>query len=324
MNRCHSCLKETKDSFCPPCTKRLFGGKKVNHILKFTRPEFNEIRLANSGRLSISGVQVKYSLIQDGKDLALTGTGGQFIIKPIPYGSFEHLDQVPANEHISMQIALQVFKMNAAHNAIMQFGDGELTYIVKRFDIKPDGQKVLQEDFAQLANRSEELNGKNYKYDFSYEEIGTLIKKYIAAYPVEIEKFFSRVVFNYLIGNGDAHLKNFSVYRNDIYGDYTLTPAYDLINTNLHLSNEADTALELFNDGYMTENYKAGSKYTRDDFILLGFRLGIKESRVIKILDKYKGGKDKIEILVNNSFLKDELKEKYLNILANRRDRISR
>jgi len=322
MSKCNSCLKETKDSFCEPCKKKLFGGKNVNHNLQFTRPEFNEIRLAHSDRLSISGVQVKYSLVLEDKNLILAEEGGRYIIKPVPYGPFKHMDFIPANEHVTMQIANQIFKINTPPNAMVLFKNGEPAYIVKRFDVLENGNKLLQEDFAQLANRTEESAGQNYKYDYSYEEIAELMKTYIPAYPIEIEKFYSLVLFNYLIGNGDAHLKNFSLFRNEKYGDYTLTPAYDLINTNMHVPTESDTALELFKDGYITESYKAGSKYTREDFLVFGQKIGINEKRINTIVEKFISNIKGIEILVRKSFLSEKLKLDYLEIVHNRRDRL--
>lgn len=322
MNRCHSCLKETTQSFCTSCSKKLFGKANVSHELLFTRPEFNEIRLANSDKLSISGVQVKYSLNFKEKQLILTEQGGKYIIKPIPYGSFQKIEYIPANEHLTMQIANQIFNINTPPNALMLFKNKEPAYIVKRFDILDNGKKVLQEDFAQVANKTGENAGVNYKYDFSYEGIAQLMEKNIAAYPVEVEKFYSLVLFNFLTGNGDAHLKNFSVSRNEKFGDYTLTPAYDLVNTNLHIPNEAETALDLFEDGYITEAYKSGSKYTREDFYVFGKRIGIKESRTKFILDKFCGKEDAIKNLVANSFLSDELKSSYIEILTRRRERL--
>lgn len=322
MSKCFSCLKETTKSFCRPCGVKLFGKIRPNHELNFTRPEFNEVRLANSSKLSISGVQVKYSLKLEKKQLVLTEHDGKYIIKPIPYGSFRHLEYIPANEHLSMQIANQVFKINTAPNAIMFFKDGELTYIVKRFDVLDGGEKVLQEDFAQIADKTEENAGQNYKYDFSYEEIAELMKKHISAYPIEIEKYYSLIIFNYLIGNADAHLKNFSLFRNKRFGDYTLTPAYDLMNTNLHVHDESDTALDLFKDGFESEAYKSGSKYTREDFYIFGQRVGIKEQRIKNILHTFIQNHDRIETITANSFLSEELKANYLEIINNRRERL--
>jgi serine/threonine-protein kinase HipA len=322
MSKCYSCFKETNDSYCRTCLQKLFDGKKINHILPFTRPEFNEQRINQSDRLSISGVQVKYSAKLEKKEIVLTEEGGRYILKPIPYGPFQHMDNIPANEHLTMQIATQVFDIRIPPNGIVYFKDGEIVYIVRRFDVLESGNKLLQEDFAQLANRSEENAGKNYKYDYSYEEMAGLMKKYVAAYPIEIERLFSRIVFNYLICNGDAHLKNFSLFRNEQFGDYTLTPAYDLMNTKIHIKVEPDTALELFKDDFMSEEFKAGSKYTRVDFLELGSRIGIKKDRVEKIISRFTSKEEKITELVNNSFLIDELKINYIENVTQRKDRL--
>jgi len=206
----------------------------------------------------------------------------------------------------------------------MYFKDGGILYIVKRFDVLANGKKLLQEDFAQLANRSEDNAGKNYKYDYSYEEMAELMKRYVAAYPVEIEKFFSLIIFNYLICNGDSHLKNFSLTRNEQFGDYILTPAYDLMNTRLHIIIEPDTALDFFKDDFITEEYKAGSKYTKADFLELGFRFGILKDRAEKILLRFTAKEKEIIEKVNQSFLRDELKRTYIELVKERRERLVR
>lgn len=319
---CNGCLKNGIEGFCPRCKKELFGGKNVSSILNFSRPQFNELKLERSQKLSISGVQIKHSLKLENSELIMTEKGGEYILKPIPSGSFQYLNQTPANEHVTMQIASQVFKIETAKNTLIKFSDGELAYIVKRFDLKPDGTKYLQEDFAQIAQKTEENSGTNYKYDFSYEEIAGLMKKIVAAYPVEVEKYFRLVLFNYLICNGDAHLKNFSLYRNDEFGDYLLTPAYDLLNTSIHVPNESDTALELFKDGFMAESYKAGSKSTTDDFFEFGKRIGMRDSRVENTLKEFSEKYDRIKLLIEKSYLNDEMKSLYLTNVQNRMERI--
>jgi serine/threonine-protein kinase HipA len=293
--------------------KELFNGKKANHLLSFTRPEFDKLKRESGGRLSLFGIQLKHSLRLEKNQLVLTEKDGQYILKPIPSGQFENMDQVPANEHLTMQIAKQVYKLNTAANGIIFFSDGEPAYITKRFDVLKTGNRLLQEDFAQISARTEDTHGKNYKYDFSYEEIAELIKKYVNAYPVEIEKYFRIVLFNYLFSNGDAHLKNFSLYRNENYGDYLLTPFYDLINTSLHVSGERDLALDMFKDEFETASYKAGSKYTLPDFIEFATRLGINEKRLLKLFVEMLSGRDQVEILIKDSFLNNELKIKYLD-----------
>jgi len=294
MRNCPGCLKDGHDTYCPPCRKRLFDGKKISSVLTFSRPLYNQRKLAvTADSLSISGIQTKISLALRERGLEMTESGGQYILKPIPYGEFQHLESVPVNEHLTMQIALQVFRIAVAENALIAFDDGETAYLVRRFDIQKDGTRCLQEDFAQIANRSEETHGKNYKYDYSYEEIGHLIRRYVAAYPVWMERFFQLVVFNYFVHNGDAHLKNFSLIRNEQYGDYTLTPAYDLLNTRLHVPNEARTALALFKDDFETDSYKANAFYCYDDFRELAVRLGLVERRFVTVHLEKTGAADR-------------------------------
>ena len=321
-NNCPGCLKPGFETYCSVCIKKLFNGSRVPHILDFSRPEFNKIKRERSGRLSISGIQVKHSLKLNDKKLLLTEENGEFILKPAPSGEFEHLDQVPANEHLTMQIASRVYKINTAENGLIFFNDGDAAYITRRFDVLSDGRRLLQEDFAQIAGRTEETDGKNYKYDFSYEEIADLMKKYVPAYAVEAEKYFKVILFNYLFSNGDSHLKNFSLLRNEKYGDYLLTPFYDLINTSLHSPGENDTALELFKDNYMTEAYKAGSKYTKPDFTEFAERIGINKNRTGKIYSGMLDKTDRVRQLVAGSFLREELKRAYLESYYSRLQRM--
>ena len=319
---CPGCLKENVEAYCDKCRKKLFNGKEVSHILSFSRPEFNEAKIERSRRLSISGIRLKHSLKLEGNELVLIEKGGEYILKPIPSGQFINLDAVPANEHITMQIASQVFEIPTAENALIFFSDMQQAYITKRFDILSDGKKLLQEDFAQVAQITEETAGKNYKYDYSYEHIAELLKRYVGAYNIEVEKFFKVILFNYLVCNGDAHIKNFSIYRNEDYKDYLLTPFYDLINTAIHILGERDTALELFNDDSMTEGYKFSAKYSRNDFYEFGKRIGLRALRIKKIIENITNRKMEIEDLVNRSYLSASLKPEYLKLVAERRERL--
>lgn len=231
------------------------------------------------------------------------------VLKPIPAGHFKNLDQTPANEHLTMQLARQFFKLEVPPNAIVYFSDESPAYLVKRCDVKKDGSKYQQEDFAQIAQVTEETHGKNFKYDLSYEEIGTLIKRHIPMYAVEIEKFFRLVLFNYIFSNGDAHVKNFSAIQSDA-GDYILTPAYDLLCTRIHSPGESDMALMLFKDRF-TKAYEAHGFYTNYDFLEFGKVLGIKDSRVFKIIEEFSGKEEGIDSLIGASFLRADLKVVY-------------
>lgn len=321
---CYGCLKEINDvGYCKKCRAELFGGKNVGPVLPFNSPatEHSDLFLNLTKRMSISGVQIKYSMRLEGNELIFTDTAAQYILKPIPVGQFRNLDQAPANEHLTMQLAKQFFKIQTAANAMIFFNDHSPAYLVKRFDVNADGTKLQQEDFAQIAQVTEETHGRNFKYDLSYEEIGALIKTHISMYPVEIEKFFRLILFNYVFSNGDAHVKNFSVIQIEA-GDYVLTPAYDLLCTRLHSPTESDMALTLFKDRF-SEAYEAYGFYTRYDFLEFGKILEIKESRINKIMDEFKLNEQAIDSLIDRSFLNDSAKADYKNCYKDKLKRMN-
>jgi len=314
MTRCPGCLKADCKTFCTTCYKALFGkGKqRVSAVLPFTRPAYDKEKLeVTTDRLSISGIQTKISLALKDDRLEMVKSGGQYILKPRPHGTFMRLKSAPINEHLTMQIARQVFNISVAHNALVSFEDGEYAYLVRRFDVQSDGSKSLQEDFAQLAEKSPESHGANYKYDFSYEAIGELIRKHVATYPVDLERFFTLVVCNYLVNNGDAHAKNFSLIRDDATSQYNLTPAYDLLNTRLHLPDDTRTALDLFEGEFETESFKANAFYAYDDFAEFAMRLDLVETRYKRILEMFIGSESEVAALIDSSVLSDECKELY-------------
>ena len=201
----------------------MFDKARVPVVLSFDAPKADNIAAfqEHSKRLSISGVQLKYSVRLENGELKLYDRNGQYILKPIPPAKqLINIDDAPENEHLTMQIAEQFFKINTAANALIHFKDGQPAYITRRFDVKPDGGKYMQEDFAQLTNRTKHTHGETFKYEGTYEEIGILIKKFVAAAVPALEKFFQLVIFNYVFSNGDAHLKNFSLIRDDSGEDH--------------------------------------------------------------------------------------------------------
>lgn len=314
---CPGTLVEGNNTYSRTCLRRVFNGRSVSHILPYNSPQTDEEDdrkfVDNRKRISISGVQEKMSVILDKNKLRLTEEGekGNYILKPIP-GDLKKVDQVPANEHLTMQIAQQVYGIYTAENALIFFKDGKPAYITKRFDVKDDSSKWGKEDFASLAGKTEENAGVDFKYNYSYEEVFELLKKYVPAYLVEAEKLFSLIVFNYLFSNGDAHLKNFSLLESP-NGDYLLSPAYDLINTRIHVD-DTDFALDngLFKDDYQSEVYKKFNHPGKEDLRELAKRMEIKESRMDKIMTPFLEKQPKVEKLVNNSFLDEKTKRAYL------------
>ncbi|MBI5219204.1 MAG: HipA domain-containing protein [Bacteroidia bacterium] len=317
LKYCPGTLSEGYNTYSPNCLRNLFNGKKVSHMLPYETPQQNkevaELFMENRKRISISGVQEKLSFILEKNQLRLTKEGehGTYILKPIPR-DLRKVDQVPANEHLTMQIAKQVYGINTAENAMIFFKTGTPAYITKRFDVKPDGAKCGKEDVASLAGKTKDNTGSNFKYEYSYEEVGYLIQKFVPAWRIEIEKYFSLVLFNFLFSNGDAHLKNFSLMESS-KGDYLLSPAYDLVNTRLHMD-DTDFALDkgLFADDFKSEKYKKSKHPSKADFIKFAKRIGVTESRIEKLLQPFLEKQGMVEILVNRSFLNVVSKRGYL------------
>ena len=257
----------------------------------------------HSKRMSISGVQLKYSLKLVGNKLELCEKNGQYIIKPIPTADhLEMMEDTPENEHLTMQIASQIFKIKTAQNALIYFKDGTPAYITKRFDVKEDGTKYIQEDFAQITNRTKDTHGESYKYEGSYLEIGELIKKYVPASMIAIENLFKIVLFNYVFSNGDAHLKNFSLIRNDS-GEMELSPSYDLMSTIIHTPGERDTALDLYDKDHESAYYATHGYYGRTEFIEFAKRLGIVEVRYTRIINDFVAKEKEVNDFIQNSSL---------------------
>jgi serine/threonine-protein kinase HipA len=321
LKYCPCTLTEGYSTYSPKGLRWMFDRRKVSHMLEIQSPQTDESVAEqfrqNSKTISISGAQFKQSLVLENRKLRCieAGESGTYILKPIPINPpFGHEAELPANEHLTMQIAHQAYQINTAMNALVFFKGGEPAYLTKRFDYLDDGTKIPQEDFASIAGLSKTTTGSEYKYKGSYEEIALLMKKYVAAYPVEIEKFFELILFNYLFANGDAHLKNFSLQRSSS-GDYRLSPAYDLINTALHIPNDSFFALEdgLFANDYETTHFQTFGFYGLEDFYQFGVKIDMKEHRIRKILTKYQEMPPLVPQLIHNAYLSDPMKELYFN-----------
>lgn len=323
---CLGCYKKIeKNEYCLSCRKKLFDGKRVSTMLEFDKPKAENISMYNehSKRMSISGVQLKYSLKLVGNKLELCEKNGQYIIKPIPTADhLEMMEDAPENEHLTMQIASQIFNIKTAHNALIYFKDGTPAYITKRFDVKGDGTKYIQEDFAQITNRTKETHGESYKYEGSYLEIGELIRKYVPASMIAIENFFKIIVFNYVFSNGDAHLKNFSLIRND-FGEMELSPSYDLMSTIIHTPGERDTALDLYDKDHESAYYTTYGHYGRTEFIEFAKRLGIVEVRYMRIINEFIENETKVNFFIQNSSLSNKALDSFTTNFKSRIKRLS-
>jgi serine/threonine-protein kinase HipA len=325
INNCPGTLAVGFSTYSPGCLRNLFNGKKVNHLLPYDQPQLNEsvaaLFMENRKRISISGVQEKLSFVLEKNVFRLTKEGeqGTYILKPIPR-DLKKVDQVPANEHLTMQIARQVYGLNTAENAMIFFKNGSPAYITKRFDVKEDGAKWGIEDFATLSGKTKVNAGPNFKYEYSYEEAGLLIQQYVSAWRIEVEKYFSLVLFNFLFSNGDAHLKNFSLIESS-QGDYLLSPAYDLLNTKMHVD-DSDFPLDrgLFADDFKSDQFKKNMHPHKTDFEEFGKRIGVSDNRIEKLMRPFLEKQLLMESLITRSFLTETDKRGYLLMYQTKRN----
>ena len=327
INVCPGTLISGYDTYSPTCLRKVFNGKKVSHIMDFSYNDSPEFLISSINRISISGVQEKLSaIIKKGKIIITPeGESGRYIIKPIP--DYKHLrfrNNIPANEHLTMQIASQVYKIKTAENAMVFFSDGQPAYITKRFDYATDGSKIRQDDFASIAGKTERNNGKDFKYTGNYEDIARLLRQNVSAWQVEMTKYFTLVLFNYLFSNGDAHLKNFSL-QETTDGDYVLTPAYDLMNTSIHVNDE-DFALQggLIPKADYSDVYTQTKHPCKDDFITFGTRIGVLQSKLTSIINLFSTEQPKVYELIENSFLDEKVKRMYRQSYIERLHRFQR
>ena len=263
----------------------------------------------------------------ENKKLTNTDRGGTHILKPTLLPYYENYQDAPANEHVTMLMARILFKIPTALSALLYFKNGDSVYITKRFDViesgEHAGERLNQSDFAQIAGLIPEINGSDYKYKgISYEGIATLIRENVSAADVAVEVFFRTVLFNYLVCNGDAHAKNFSL-RNSVENPdvYDLTPAYDLLNTSLHIPHEQSrTALDLFKDedDFKTPFYEANGFYGTPDFMEFAKRIGVVEKRAMRFIKQAIDAVPAMEEMLNNSFLSEQGKKKYKESIRDR------
>ena len=291
---CPSLLTEGYSSYSPSALKKLFGGRKVSHFLTYNLEKQKSNFQQNRLFISISGFQDKYSLVLD-KDilrLAEEGEQGQYILKPIS-DLPKNKEYAPANEHLTMQIAKQVFSI----------------------DLDKNGEKLAVEDFASILGKSPQTHGEQYKYTGSYIDLFSAIKQHLPAWQVEQHKLYLLILFNYLFSNGDAHLKNFSIIETP-QGDFKLAPAYDLMNTRIHIE-DADFALS-------EKIYPKSKGKIAAQFFPLAEEVGMSQALAQKHMKKMTSFSDKVIDLVNKSFLSESLKRNYIQSYQTRLNKLKR
>lgn len=249
------------------------------------------------GKMSISGVQPKLSLRLDKAKRALmpVAAGGEYILKP----QIQQFPHVPENESCCMDIAMEL-EIDVPPHCLLPLNDGTLAYVVKRFD-RVGERKVHQENFYQILEKKD-------KYAGSLEEIGNKLREISAVPGLDVQLFFERVVLNFLIGNGDGHFQNYSISYTD--NGVRLAPAYDLVCTKLVIPGEEDSALTL---------HGKRNHLTRNDVDALADHLEI-PPRVR--YQKFIGTLTRMEQLVKAGRLPDDFRERFLEIIRSRYQRL--
>ncbi len=295
MDRCLSCGKEIekKEMLHKICIRNLFKADYFPEI-ELSLKEVSIKAQQTAGKLSISGVQPKLSirLNRKNKKLETASMGGEYILKPqvITYPN------LPQNENLCMTIASNL-GINVPPHSLLKLKDNSWAYIVKRFD-REKGEKIHQEDFFQIL-------GKKDKYQGSLEEIGKKITNISEVPGLDVQLFFERILFFFIIGNGDAHLKNFSVIY-DSHGHIRLSPAYDIVSSKLVIPGEKDSALPMQGK---KNNIKG------KDFIEFSNYLKIPEKAGMNIFLKFLNQKQFISGFIKDSILRDSEKQKLLKII---------
>ena len=307
MNKCLYCyqeLNENEKDFHPRCAKKIFGNKTAP-VLPYTRADITQLaEQVIHSQTTLTGVQAKLSLdisSSRGEPLRFTivGLWGRYILKP-QTDMFKHLPEV---EDLTMHLA-ELAKINVVPHSLIRFADGELSYITKRIDRGLKGEKFPMEDMCQLSERLTE-----YKYKGSYEQIAKLIIKYSSVPKLDVVNFWEQVIFSWLTGNADMHLKNFSLYSLR-KGLYTLTPGYDMLSTALVMPEDTEELA-------LTLNEKK-RKIKRSDFEIAMGKSGLEEKIINNLFSKFTKTADKWDVFINISFLPEKMKEQYKALLQER------
>jgi serine/threonine-protein kinase HipA len=309
MNRrclyCYETLDNTEHDFHERCSMAFFGTAKAP-LLPYSLNQMSELAKDVVERsVAVPGVQPKLSLslVNEVKGderadrLTVVGAlGGNYIFKP----PSEHYPEMPQNEHVTMRIA-EAFGIRTVQSSLIRLESGELSYITKRIDRTVTGEKIHMLDMFQILEASD-------KYKSSMEKVGKALGKYSSNTLLDKLYFFELGVFSFLTGNNDMHLKNFSMIHSG--DDWLLSPAYDLLN--VIMVNPDDTEeLALTLEGKK-------KKLNRAHFEKFGKDMGLNDKQVEGVFKRFIKQKQTAFDWIDRSWLSDEYRELYKEILEKR------
>lgn len=303
MERCLYCyqsLEQGQVDFHPQCSKKIFG-TAIPPVLPYTKADIESLALeVVRSQVTITGVQPKLSVDLEkekggGKRFTIVGLWGEYILKP----QTEQYPSLPENEDLTMHLA-SLARIKTVPHSLIRFQDDSLAYITKRIDRDKKGVKIPMEDMCQLTEKLTEQ-----KYKGSHEQIAKKILEF-SAYPVlDLINYFEVLLFCYLIGNTDMHLKNFSLYKK--VGECVLAPAYDLLSTKLVIPQDNEELA-------LTLNGKK-SKLKKVDFDSLLKTMKVDDKAIENVYDKFRKVIPEWLLFIDSSFLPDEMKEQYKTLI---------
>lgn len=270
--------------------------------IPFTAAEQRQEAANRANKLSIQGVQPKLSAVVSvvNQRFEIVDQFGNYIIKP----QNDIFPELPENEDVTMKMA-KIYGLEVPFHGLVYSKDGSLSYFIKRFDRYSKGKKYATEDFAQLSG-----NSRDTKYDYTMEKLVKIIDEFCTFPAIAKADFFKRVLFCFITGNEDMHLKNFSVITKG--GKTTLAPVYDFLNSSISIKNpQEELALSL-------KGKKSNLKVSDWIDYYAKERLKLNDKTIDIILSKMNKSVSKWTELLEISFLSDVMKEKYLKLMDNR------
>lgn len=303
---CYNNLEEGQKDFHPQCARKFFGTNEAP-LLEYRHEELDELaEQVIRSQTSLTGVQPKLSLNLNKHEgtsrLTIVGLWGDYIFKPQTAG----YPELPENEDLTMHLA-SAAKIKVVPHSLIRLADGKLGYITKRIDRTKKGEKIDMEDMCQLT-----LHPTEYKYKGSYEQVAKAIMQHCDMPRLDLTNYMQVLLFCFVTGNNDMHLKNFSLYRPS--NSYQLSPAYDLVN--VAIANPKDTEeLALTLSGRK-------SKLQLKDFMSSAATMGLEPNVMLRLIDNMHKALPKWESLIQRSFLSDEVKDLYSQIITSRLNRL--
>ena len=305
---CYRELKSGEKDYHPSCAKKMFGTSEAPE-LPYNHSQIRQLaKSVIRTQTTVTGVQAKLSMdiqkIEHTTRFTIVGLSGKYILKP----QTEQYAELPENEDLTMHLAEQAGIAVVPH-CLARFADGRLVYLSTRIDRTGKGEKIAMEDLCQLSEQLTE-----YKYRGSYEQISKVINRLSAAPMLDVVNFWQVVLFSWLTGNSDMHLKNFSLYAPK--GQHVLSPAYDLLNTLIVMPNDPEELALNLNGKKRKISWRDWSAAMTGSGVPEKVQENMRK-RFVQVFPQW-------EATIIHSFLSPALQDKYLTLVRSRLEQLAK